>query len=109
METNNKELNLEGRTAKCSYYGHTKINVRYANDECNYGCHGKGKCECGSMPSNTNLAFFKYKPEEEQDEFYCGCMGWDWIMSELTTIDDEINSMPSYGDTGIEDIEIREK
>jgi hypothetical protein len=68
---------LTGRTARCSYYGMAKINRRYANDECNYGCKGKTKCECGSEPSKVDLAFFKHHPDKEQDEFYCGCMGWD--------------------------------
>ena len=43
---------LEGRIAKCGY------------------CHNV-------QPSSPNLAFFKYKPAESKDEYYCGCFGWD--------------------------------
>lgn len=68
---------LTGRTAKCAYFGKTKPRRRYANDECNYGCCGKDVCECGNVPSSTGLAFFERKPDLPQDEFYCGCHGWD--------------------------------
>lgn len=72
-----EQPNLEGRTARCAYFGRTKLNRRYANDECNYGCRRQPKCECGSVPSRIDLAFFKYQPNKKYDEFYCGCMGWD--------------------------------
>jgi hypothetical protein len=68
---------LKGRTAKCAYFGKTKPRRRYANDECNYGCGGNPVCNCGNQPSDFGLAFFKYKSESSQDEFYCGCFGWD--------------------------------
>lgn len=44
--------NLEGRFAKCSYCGN-------------------------KVPSNNNLIFFKYQPDQEFDSYYCGCGGWD--------------------------------
>ena len=68
---------LTGRTARCTYFGRSKPNRRYANDECNYGCKGNNTCKCGNIPSDYGLAFFQYKPDAEQDEFYCGCFGWD--------------------------------
>jgi hypothetical protein len=39
----------------------------------------QAKCShCGSYaPSVENLAFYQYKPNEEYDEFYCGCAGWN--------------------------------
>lgn len=43
---------LKGRMARCSY------------------------CE-STEPSNTNLAFFKYRPDKEFDGYYCGCRGWN--------------------------------
>ena len=44
--------NLEGRKARCN--------------------------ECGIIiDSSINLPFFKYKPECEFDDYYCGCEGWD--------------------------------
>ena len=69
---------LTDRTARCSYFGKKKPNRRYANDECSpKRCLGKPTCECGSIPSSFDLAFFSYKPDKEQDSFYCGCFGWD--------------------------------
>jgi hypothetical protein len=65
---------LEGRTAKCTYFGRDKPR---ANDECNYGCYGKATCECGSQASDMGLAFFEHLPEQEQDRFYCGGFGWE--------------------------------
>lgn len=39
----------------------------------------KAKCSYGGAVVNSSfsLAFFKYKPDEEYDEYYCGCYGWD--------------------------------
>lgn len=38
----------------------------------------KARCYCGKVvDSNTNLAFFQYRPDEEYDEYYCGCDGWE--------------------------------
>lgn len=35
-------------------------------------------CYCGkSTKSKIDIAFFKYRPEKEYDEYYCGCHGWD--------------------------------
>lgn len=43
---------LTGRQAKCAY-GHRIVD------------------------SSPNLAFFKHQPDQEYDEYYCGCHGWD--------------------------------
>ena len=77
FEPANEIPDLTGRTARCTYFGKPKPRRRYANDECNYGCRNNAVCGCGSQPSSFGLAFFKYKPESSQDEFYCGCFGWD--------------------------------
>lgn len=45
-------VSLEGRKAKCN------------------------ECNC-VVDSDTNLAFFEYKPNEEFDSYYCGCKGWE--------------------------------
>ena len=39
----------------------------------------KAKCSYGDsiVNSDYNLAFFKHKPDNEYDEYYCGCFGWD--------------------------------
>lgn len=43
---------LEGREASCSH--------------------------CGKRaPSSERLAFFRHRPADETDQFYCGCWGWD--------------------------------
>ena len=36
-------------------------------------------CSCckKQQPSNPDLAFFEYKPNEDHDNYYCGCKGWD--------------------------------
>lgn len=52
-EVVDKKPSLKGRKAKCSYGSH------------------------GIVPSNWDLAFFSYRPDEEYDEYYCGCYGWD--------------------------------
>lgn len=48
-----KQINLENRTAKCCYGNH------------------------GHKPSNLNLPFFEHRPTKDTDEYYCGCHGWD--------------------------------
>ena len=53
---------LEGRKARCTYYGHAFGN--------------RGKCQ-SEKDSSLALAFFKTWPDRPFDEFYCGCAGWD--------------------------------
>ena len=48
----NKKPDLKGRIAKCNSCSRT-------------------------TSSSYNLAFFEYKPDKEQDSYYCGCYGWD--------------------------------
>ena len=31
----------------------------------------------GEVDSSPNLAFFEYRPERQEDIYYCGCRGWD--------------------------------
>ena len=61
---------LEGRTARCAYYG-----ARPYKNECPK-CRGRERCKCEEQ-SSSNLAFFEYRPDAEYDSFYCGCSGWD--------------------------------
>lgn len=54
---------LEGRKARCSYgmqNGQCLRNRKFTE-----------------IDSTYDLAFFKYKPEADYDEYYCGCFGWD--------------------------------
>lgn len=39
-----------------------------------HGRDGKGHTP---VPSRWNMAFFEYRPDQEYDQFYCGCWGWD--------------------------------
>ena len=56
---------LTGRTAKCTYFGRSfKYNGRMVT------CHGE-------VDSRLNLAFFNHKPNSKNDEYYCGCWGWN--------------------------------
>ena len=51
-EIEENQPSLEGRIAKCSY------------------------CK-NERPSSYLLPFFKYRPDKDCDEYYCGCFGWD--------------------------------
>lgn len=64
-EINDKPLDLTGRKAKCAYYGGVKPRRRYANDECNYGCHGESTCGC-LVDSSLDLSFFVYQGENSR-------------------------------------------
>lgn len=68
---------LEGRKARCAYYGKKfRDNGRGAN-ECPVCDRQSGNaCRC-ERPSSIDLPFFEWKPDEEFDLFYCGCHGWD--------------------------------
>ncbi|MEM2125020.1 MAG: hypothetical protein QXQ53_01320 [Candidatus Methanosuratincola sp.] len=39
----------------------------------------KARCTaCGrEVDSDLNLPFFGYRKEEKEDEWYCGCKGWE--------------------------------
>ena len=63
---------LEGRMARCSYYGKRPSGRNHEGDNCKRG----EICKC-EKPSNSNLAFFTGHPDKDYDEFYCGCWGWD--------------------------------
>jgi hypothetical protein len=62
--------NLEGRTARCGYYG-----KKTHNNECPI-CTRGGYCAC-ERPSSMDLAFFEHNPAKEYDSFYCGCASWN--------------------------------
>jgi hypothetical protein len=51
-EVVNETPNLQGRKAVCTF------------------------CKCEEN-SSLDLPFFEYKPSEKEDEYYCGCLGWD--------------------------------
>lgn len=57
--------------AICGCYEFSDIEVDLTNRKakCRY-CDNETK-------SNFNLPFFEYKPNQEYDNYYCGCFGWD--------------------------------
>jgi hypothetical protein len=54
MTTKLSEDALVGRTAECAI----------------------AKCK-KERPSSLLLPFFSYREDQEKDEYYCGCIGWD--------------------------------
>lgn len=82
---------MEGPMMKC---GHTANSYKLVKDKKIPGCvicncfevaekpsleSRMTKCPyCGmKVPSSWNLPFFQYKEDEEYDEYYDGCFGWD--------------------------------
>jgi hypothetical protein len=60
-----QEIDLTDRKARCTYYGRT-----FTHKGRMVTCTSENK-------SSTSLPFFKHKPENQYDEYYCGCWGWD--------------------------------
>lgn len=54
---------LEDRQARCGY-------------DHGAGCP-KNKGRDSRVSSAMTLAFFKYQPDSEYDDYYCGCWGWN--------------------------------
>lgn len=81
-EENETQSAPTSRNARCSYFGGTTFRMKkYACcgcERCRIAMAGSdiGRCQC-VVPSRPDLAFFKSKPEVAEDEFYCGCMGWE--------------------------------
>jgi len=63
---------LEGRRARCGYYGKTPTGGTHSSRTCRRG----EPCMC-EVESSLKLPFFKHKPDSDYDEYYCGCWGWD--------------------------------
>lgn len=65
--------NLDGRTARCAYRSCKTYLAKYRDTH-----YGKLREDGRSYaPSSLDLPFFVHKPNEEYDEYFCGCMGWD--------------------------------
>lgn len=69
---------LSTRRARCDYFskGTAKGRGLRCSNECNYGGNSETTCKC-EQPSSSDLPFFKHRPSEPFDEFYCGCWGWN--------------------------------
>jgi hypothetical protein len=60
------------RLMRCSYAnGPSKVETH------NGGGQYAGKSFPSTRPSNPQGAFFKAQPDKAEDQFYCGCWGWD--------------------------------
>lgn len=61
----------------CAICGSTEVEKECSGS---IGLKGrKARCVYGDneVKSKWSLPMFKYCPEEEYDEFYCGCYGWN--------------------------------
>jgi len=56
---------LTGRKARCGYFGKT------------FRHRGREVTCSGEVDSKLSLAFFEHKPNSKNDEYYCGCWGWN--------------------------------
>lgn len=69
-----EQINLEGRHARCAYYGSSTGR----HNECNYGQDHSDICTC-EQPSSTELPFFEFLGEgSPESQNKCKC-GYDWI------------------------------
>lgn len=65
---------LTGRLARCDYFGRRggrDYGPIYGGGKCS-----RKKCEC-LVPSDFGLPFFRYRSDKAEDQFFCGCLGWD--------------------------------
>lgn len=58
-----------GLTPDAEIVADTAPDLTGRKAECRY-------CNC-KADSNENLPFFKYRPKQKTDSYYCGCRGWD--------------------------------
>lgn len=73
------------RRARCSFFGRPPAKGYRASTDCRAvvaerqapnANGGPRVCLC-EEESSEKLAFFTAKPDQEHDEYYCGCHGWD--------------------------------
>ena len=68
---------LEGRMSRCSYYK-PGFKCACGKDHCppNHNEQHGGNYPAVA-PSSTSLPFFSHRPDNEFDQHFCGCWGWD--------------------------------
>ncbi len=68
------ETNLDGRKARCAYYGQKTSDGRHSSNECNYGQRQARICTC-EQPSSKDLPFFEFTGagSRESDEICKHC------------------------------------
>ena len=64
-DVKNDKPSLEGRKARCVY-----------SHDNHYSRNG-GAVIPQPVDSRWDLPFFKYNENYKEDEYYCGCFGWD--------------------------------
>lgn len=76
------EADLQGRRARCLYYGWKMKYWGKIRNECPK-CKDRWTyaekytpCQC-EVDSDWDLPLFTYRPGKEFDWYYCGCHGWD--------------------------------
>jgi hypothetical protein len=79
-EVAEKPPDLEGRRARCAYYGSSfqlygRFSCSCRTCEKRYEETGKKVCLC-ERDSDPDLPFFMHRPDQDYDEFYCGCHSW---------------------------------
>lgn len=73
-EVAQQQPDLTGRRMRCSYFGRA-TSTRNNEGPCRTMPSG-APCTC-EQPSSLSAAFFQQHPDEDFDEFYCGCWSWD--------------------------------
>ena len=64
---------LTQRIARCTYRSCKTYLAKYRDTH-----YGELREDGRSYaPSSLKLPFFRHKPDEQYDEYFCGCMGWD--------------------------------
>ncbi len=77
FEIANEQPVPELRKARCIYYGQ-KIERRGGCDYPKRTHPEDNICRCEADSNTDVLPFFKSQPDQEFDEFYCGCaFGWE--------------------------------
>lgn len=74
--------NLAGRVARCTYRGCRGRRTGPADPRIGSSFYGELRDgeDRAVMPSDApghGPPFFSHKPDKAEDEFYCGCFGWD--------------------------------
>ena len=75
-EIDDSPPSLEGRTARCGYYGKACPMWFRNRGSCKTRTREDQTCRC-EAPSSPDLWFFERKDGEKFDRFYCSCYGDD--------------------------------
>jgi hypothetical protein len=81
FEVDESPPSLEGRLARCFYYGRPVNEGLRDKGGCDTRASSRGsdddrRCVCEKQ-SSSELWFFERKDNADYDTFYCGCWGYD--------------------------------